>query len=406
MVNATAGSNRAMLGWLLVAFAWLSVLANMVISPILPAMQADFADHPNVDLLISLASTSPAFFVALLAIPAGYLGSKIGHKKVLVWSALLYAMTGIAPLFLDDLEQIVATRFAVGISEAAVMTCSTALLGSFFFGKERERYLAFQTGTAPVIAIVAVSLAGLLGNNDWHNAFGLYAFGFLLFVCGVLLLPPDRKPDDHSSNFAEAQSTAEAKDAFEGDVDWFGFSLICLLTVFALTAFLVTIIQLPFLLSERGISETSEIGFIASVATLSNPLGALFFGLVSLSRFSRLSIALGALGLGFGVMAFADGWQLTLAGAIIANFGAGLIMPLLITWALATVPVEKQGVGTGAWMSANFIGQFLSPLAILALRNVTGSLTNAVATYSIVCVIGAVLALVYHFNTRALPAEQ
>lgn len=372
-------------GWTLVACAWLSVMANMVISPILPSMTAHFSGVPQVDLLISLAATSPAFFVAVLAIPAGYLGHRIGHERVLLWAAMLYGIAGVAPFFLDDLGQIVASRALVGIAEAAVMTCSTALIGDYFLGTRRERYLALQTGTSPVVAIVAVTLGGLAGNADWHNSFFIYGFAFVLVVAVLAGLRRGR------ADVVAAEPAPRESDP--RGVNWFNLGWICIVTVFAMTAFLVTIIQLPFLLTERGVPEPRMIGFLAGAATMANPLGALFFSFTRFRMMVKLTVAFAMLGAGFGTMALSADWHWTLVGAVLANFGAGTILPLLITWALAALPDAQRGVGTGAWISASFLGQFLRPLVILVLKGITGSLSGAVLVYALACGVSALLAL-------------
>jgi len=382
-------------GWTLVACAWLSVMANMVISPILPSMTTHFSGVSQVDLLISLAATSPAFFVAALAIPAGYLGNRIGHERVLLGAAILYGLAGVAPFFLENLHQIVISRAFVGVAEAAVMTCSTALIGDYFRGRRRERYLALQTGTSPVVAIVAVTLGGLAGNADWHNSFLIYGFAFVLVVATLAVLRGGRATPAPIDTAPRADGPQQ--------VNWLNLGWICIVTVFAMTAFLVTIIQLPFLLTERGVPEPRMIGFLAGAATLANPLGALFFSFTRFRMMTKLTIAFAALGAGFGTMALSVDWHWTLIGAVMANFGAGTILPLLITWALAALPDAQRGVGTGAWISASFLGQFLSPLVILALKGATGSLANAVLVYALACGASAFLALLASLAGKGAP---
>lgn len=380
------GQGSWLQGWILVACAWLSVMASMVISPILPSMTAHFSGVADVDWLISLVATLPALFVAILAIPAGYLGDKIGLERLLFCAVLVYGFAGIAPYFLNNLNLILVTRAMVGVTEAVVMTCSTALLGNLFFGQKRERFLALQTGSSPVVAIVAVALGGMAGNNDWHNAFLIYAFAFLL-VAGTLY----GLKGNHKSHVKD-EMAAEA--GTESRVSWVRFGWICLVTVFAMTAFLITIIQLPFLLTQRGVPKPSMIGFIASAATLATPLGALFFSFTRYRLMIKLAIALGLMAAGFAGLSLATDWQSTLAGAVVTNFGSGMILPLMITWALAALPAAQRSVGTGAWMSASFLGQFASPLVILSLRGITGSLPGAIMVYSFACGIFAVAALV------------
>jgi MFS family permease len=97
--------------------------------------------------------------------------------------------------------------------------------------------------------------------------------------------------------------------------------------------------------------------------------------------------------LGFIVMGASTSWQVAVVGAVVTNVGAGMILPTLITWALALLPAEQRGTGTGLWMAASFLGQFLSPLAVLGLRHFTGSLSGVILVYGVTCGVCALLAI-------------
>jgi MFS family permease len=390
----TDNTGNAFQGWILVSAAWLSTMANQVVSPILPRMTQHFSNLPSVDLLISLAATLPALFVAILAIPAGILADRFGHKRLLFSTVLIYGLVGTAPLWLKTLQQIVISRAFVGIAEAAIMTCSTALIGAYFIGSRRERYLALQTGTAPIVAIICTWLGGTLGEANWRNAYMIYFFAFLLIpLTGFFIKEPSVMPHGDS---APAQSSEKTSEHFSWSIlmqNWGKLIGICLITVFAMTAFLVTIIQLSFVLTERGVDSPLLIGRWASIAMFANPLGALLFTLIPWRPVPKLSLAFFLFSCGFFIISISSAWQPAIAGAIIANLGAGMILPTLITWALTTISPEQRGTGTGAWQAANFLGQFLSPLIVLALKRTTGSLSSAILVYAIVCCVFGFIAL-------------
>jgi len=387
-------TGTALQGWILVSAAWLSTMANQVVSPILPRMTQYFSDQPSVDVLISLAATLPALFVAILAIPAGIFADRFGHKRLLFSTVLIYGLVGTAPLWLKTLQHIVISRAFVGIAEAAIMTCSTALIGAYFMGTRRERYLALQTGTAPIVAIICTWLGGTLGEANWRNAYMIYFFAFLLIpLTGFFLKEPVIR---HKDDSADAPSRDGSSRSFRwGSLmqDWGKLIGICIITIFAMTAFLVTIIQLSFVLTERGMDSPLLIGRWASIAMFANPLGALLFTLIPWRSIPKLTLAFFLFSCGFFVISLSSTWQAAVAGAVIANLGAGMILPTLITWALSTISPEQRGAGTGAWQAANFLGQFLSPLIILALKRLTGSLSAAIMVYAILCCVFGFIAL-------------
>jgi MFS family permease len=393
-------SGSAFQGWILVSAAWLSTMANQVVAPILPRMTQHFSDQPSVELLISLAATLPALFVAILAIPAGILADRYGHKRLLFSTVLIYGLVGTAPLWLKTLPQIVVSRAFVGIAEAAIMTCSTALIGAYFIGNRRGRYLALQTGTAPIVAIICTWLGGTLGEANWRNAYMIYFFAFLLIpLTGFFLSEPI---SEHRADSASIPSPEAASQPFNWGrlmQNWGKLIGICLITVFAMTAFLVTIIQLGFVLTERGMDSPLLIGRWSSIALCANPIGALLFALIPWRYVPKLTLSFLLLSCGFFIISLSSTWQFAVAGAVLANLGGGMILPTLITWALATISPEQRGRGTGAWQAASFLGQFLSPLLILGLKKLTGNLSTAILVYAILCCVFGLTAL---FSTTRL----
>lgn len=387
-------SATAVQGWVLVSCGWLAVMASAMLSPVLPRMTAHFQQQPSVDLLISLVASLPALFVALLAWPFGILGDRIGHKRVLFWGTVVYGAVGTAPVWLKTLPQIVVSRGLVGVAEAAIMTCSTTLIGDYFRTERRRRYLALQTGTAPLMAMTVVALGGALGESSWRAPFLAYGFAFALVpLTGLLLWKPERNiaaaTPAPSGSRTVAPLSAQSPQRFR----WGKLLLICGVTLFAMTAFLITVIQMGFVLTERGLDSPAKIGFWQSLASLANPLGALTFGLSRSRALPKVAVCFLLLGAGFFVIALLPGWHSAVMGAVIANYGAGMILPTLITWAITSLPAAQRGTGTGLWMAASFLGQFLSPLAVLALRHLTGSLSGAILVYAVACGAGGLLAL-------------
>jgi hypothetical protein len=50
-----------------------------------------------------------------------------------------------------------------------------------------------------------------------------------------------------------------------------------------------------------------------------------------------------------------------------------------------------------------FLGQFLSPLAVLFLKNTSGSESNAVLIFAIACSIAAAIAVTMYIRTGSQP---
>ena len=398
--SKTAGGVRAatpVLGWVLIAASWLSVMANQVIAPVLPSMRAHFAGAAHLDVLIAAAATGPALFIARLSAAFGVLGDRIGHKRVLFATTLLYGIVGTAPVWQATLSGIVFSRALVGVAEAAIMTCSTALLIAHFTGASRGRYLALQTGSAPVVAIVVTLLGGALGAASWRYPFYIYGFAFLLIpLTAWLVWEPS-----HQREVAAAGAAGDASPAAPAGFRWGVLYWRCAVSAFGMAAFLVTAIQTSFLLTERGVVSPAEIGKWSAVTMLANPVGALIFGLLAWRMVPKLALSFALMAVGHFILATVPHWESTVVGATIANLGAGMILPTMITWTLSDVPVDRRGQCTGIWMSIAFLGQFLSPQSIVGLKLLTGSLGGAILVYAFAGAAAAVIAVVAALRTRS-----
>ncbi|MET8080922.1 MFS transporter [Streptomyces sp. NPDC005303] len=139
---------------LLMAGSCLPILGAVLIAPVLPKMQDHFASVPGAKALVPLALTVPALSPTLLAPFAGVIVDRLGRKRLLIVATLLYAVFGTAPLWLESLGAIIASRALVGVTEAAIMTCCTTLIGDYYSGRLRVKYLALQTMCASASATV------------------------------------------------------------------------------------------------------------------------------------------------------------------------------------------------------------------------------------------------------------
>ncbi|MNO05847.1 Major Facilitator Superfamily protein [compost metagenome] len=68
-------------------------------------------------------------------------------------------------MMLDDLGAILLSRAGLGLAEAVIMTCCTALIGDYFDGRERVQLLSWQTIVTSLSATVFFMLGGVIGEQ-------------------------------------------------------------------------------------------------------------------------------------------------------------------------------------------------------------------------------------------------
>ena len=377
-----AGTSQLVL--LLVA-SCMAVLGAVLIAPVLPAMQQEFATVPGIAVLVPVSLTVPALMIALLAPFAGVIADRFDRRRLLLGAMVAYSVFGTAPLYLSSFAGVFASRVLVGVCEAAIMTCATTLIGDYWSGAQRSRYLGLQTLVAALSATLFLGLGGALGVSGWRTPFWLYAVAILLVVpmARVLWEP------------AERAAVAAERGRRLPPVPWRRLVGPCSVTVFGGIVFSALIVELSFVLSGVGVTSTATIGLISAVMSLATAAGSFVFGRVShLSPRQLLPLSFGLAAVGDAIVFSSVSPLVITVGSVLAGFGTGMLLPTLLTWSVNRLSIAERGRGTGLFTSSLFLGQFLSPLVIAALAAGLGGLQVAVGVLAVLSVVMAAGTLV------------
>lgn len=361
------------------------VLGAVLLSPVLPRMSAHFAATPGSEVLVPVVLTIPALFIALGAPFAGAVVDRFDRKRLLIAGMVAYSVFGTAPLYLESLQAILASRVLVGVCEAAIMTCCTTLIADYWSGRRRVRYLGLQAAVTTVSATVFFALGGLLGANDWRTPFWLYAAAALAALPMAFLLWQPAAAD-------------------RGERQPWPLRALALPTVVSVVGgvvFYTLIVQLSYVLDGVGVTDPAAIGGITAVMSLATAIGAgLFARAASLGARTLLIAEFALSGVGLLLVFATASVPVIVAGAVVTGFATGVLLPTLLTWSVNRLPFPQRGRGTGMFTSALFLGEFLSPLLVSALIAATGSLAAALAVIGVASLGLAALVL----TVLAVPA--
>jgi MFS family permease len=349
----------------------MSVLAAVLIAPILPQMQAHFAEVPRVEFLVPVALTAPGLVIAVLSLVVGVMADRFGRRRLLVAGLTLYAVFGMAPIWLDSLPAILATRIGVGFTEAVIMTCATALIGDYFHGLQRERYLALNTTFASTSAVIFIAVGGALGEFGWRVPFGVYAISLLLAPAILWLL---WEPQRHE--VATEATPGEADSRFRVGHQL----LICAVTLVGGVVFMAVQVHIGYLMNGVGVTSPQTIGVVASFGQVAVVAGSLLFRVLLRARLAtvlRLGLSFGLAAAGFLIVGSASSFEMAVAGALVAGLGNGILLPTLQCWNMCDLSAEHRALGTGAWMAAYFLGMFLTPLVVVGIAGQVGGIGPA-----------------------------
>ena len=366
---------------LLLLGSCLPVLGAVLLAPVLPRMQAHFADTPGAAVLVPIALTLPALVIALVAPFAGLLADRVGRKPLLLGAMLLYSLCGVLPLWLDSLHAIVASRAGIGLAEAAIMTGCTTLMGDYYNGARRERLFALQMVATSLSAAVFIAVGGLLGENGWRTPFALYTVGLLLLplMAGLLWEP-------------KGDVGTPIKPEGEGAFPWRRLAPLYLLSFLAGISLFVVPVQAGYLLGLLQVNAPQQIGMTMGGNQLGVLFGALGFRLLSsVSPPQKMFLAFLLAGVGGLMMANADSHGVVVVAVLINGLGIGLMLPTLLTVVMSYVDFHQRGGASGSFTAAIFAGEFVSPLVVLAMTS--GQSSVLPTALSIVAVIQLLVAV-------------
>ncbi|MFY0727219.1 MFS transporter [Pseudomonas sp. NFX15] len=375
-VQNEASSERRQAGLaqslLLLLGSCLPVLGAVLLAPVLPRMQAHFADVAGSAVLVPIVLTLPALVIALLAPFAGMIADRLGRKPLLLASMGLYVLCGVLPLWLESLQAIVLSRAGIGLAEAGIMTCCTTLMGDYYSGARRERLFALQMVATSLSAAVFIAVGGFLGQNDWRTPFALYAVGliFLPLMAWKLWEPQ-----------ARAQAESPIASASNGVFPWRALTPMYVLALLAGLSLFIVPVQAGYLLNLLQVDAPQQIGMTMGANQLGVLVGALSFRLLSALRAQHLLlIAYVMAGIGTLLMSTAGSHAQVVMAVMINGLGIGLMLPTLITWIMAQVNFHQRGRAAGCFTAAIFAGEFISPLVVLGMTHgVVSALPTALA---------------------------
>lgn len=376
----------------------LTVLVSAILSPNIPLLQEHFAGRiANVDQWVPLAVSIPIGIFGLCAIFVGGLADRIGRKNLLVYSTLFYAVLGTLPLYVDNFWAIFASRIALGVFEAGLMTASTTMIGDYYAGLKRERMMSLQTTVSSATATVFVGVGTAAGTLGWNVPFAIYALALLLFPLMIVYLwEPVPGVSSDGEAVPVARNHAETVVFRPGLV-----ALTCAIGFFTGIAFMVVPINLGVLYVAEGWRDSIGTGYMLNSAGVM--LGTFVFGWVLVERVSvamQLFISTAVVAAGFWLMGHAATASDLTHGAIVNGFGCGLLLPAMVTWNMRILPFAKRGFGTGAFQSALMLGMSVSSLVVVTMGNAAGSRAVAVAQVALATAAASLLALVVGMLNR------
>ena len=332
----------------------LSVLAATILAPALPTMLAAFRDVPNADLLVRMALTTSALFIAIGAPFAGFLLDRLGRKPVLIAGLIVYSLAGSSGFVLNSIYAILLSRAILGLSIAAIMSGFTTLIIDYFKGTELNRFMGYQSAFINFGGMGFLFIGGLLADIDWHLVFLVHLFAVLVLVATAITVDEPKRND--STDQEESQEEGSA-------VPYRALGLIYLSTFVAMLIFFIFPLQVPFHLQGAAIT-SSLVGLALSLQGLVGAVIALQFNRIKerLSFSTIFVLIFFFFGLNHVILSISDEFTYAIVALAFGGLGIGLLPANINVWLASVTPSDIRGRAVGGLTMSLFFGQFLTPM--------------------------------------------
>ncbi len=335
-----------------------TMMSNVAIITVIPHLK-DYFDNENIELLSRLMITLPSLSIAILAPFLGHIIDKIGKKISTVVSLILFSITGTAGLYLDSMESLLLSRALLGVSIAALMIVATSLVGDYFTGQQRHKYMGIQSAFTSIGGILFVVGGGFLSDINWRLSFAIYGIGIILLPFVIKFLIEIQQPQEDTQEVEQLNTN---------------LFYIYFLAFLVMVVFYILPTQIPFLMINHFGASGVLTGAIISSAFVFHAIGSMSFAKLK-TRFSFVwiyIIGMSTIAFGFILIGLVQNVYLFFITAPIMGFGGGILMTNVTAWMLSKSHHNKRVKSSGYLTSSLFLGQFFSPLLTMPVVSIFG----------------------------------
>jgi MFS transporter, ACDE family, multidrug resistance protein len=342
---------------LIVTITGMGVLGFAIIAPALPDLADELGVSRGAIGLVQGAIAVPGIFLAGYI---GYLADRVGRRRVIRTSLLIFGIAGLASFFARSYWLLIAARLLQGLGTSGLLGMGVVVIGDVFTGYRRRWAMGINIAGLTAVTTLAPVIGGLLAEGGAFRPFLVFGVAFPVFVWARRL--PDVTTGEEMSpalkHLAEALRQLRDRGRLS---DFLGMLPMSFLTLGIFLGLGLTVLPL-FLEAEFGLS-VSRRGFVQSILAASSSVASVMSARVG-ARFRPARIITFALGLmvaGFVVVGTAPSLWVLPAGLMLLGAGSGSIFPLLQDHAASSGPDRYRGVLVGTWVTANRTGQVVGP---------------------------------------------
>lgn len=173
--------------WFLALCTASAVVGLTLLSPTLPLIKTELnVSSEAVQQLLSVYMVA----LALGQLIYGPVSDRLGRRPVLLFGALLFSLAGIAAMFSQNINQLIALRGIQGFGAAACMAMGRAIVNDVFEREEAARQMSTISMVLSIAPAMSLAFGGIVAQSaGWKGAMAVLAISaVVVFFSGFFLV--------------------------------------------------------------------------------------------------------------------------------------------------------------------------------------------------------------------------
>jgi MFS transporter, ACDE family, multidrug resistance protein len=345
------------------------VLGNSMLIPVLSNIQSIYGiSASKVGLLITLFSFPAACMIPI----AGFLADRIGRKKVIIVSLMLYGLggilSGIVAIMNAGFTILLWTRVIQGIGAAGTAPIAMVLTSDLFDKSERSKALGTIEAANGMGKVLSPILGSMISLISWYAMF---------FVFPILCIPTslalwrlvNEQPVDNTTSIKTY--TSQVNNIFHQHGRWLSIAFF----VGAITMFTMfgTLFALSATLEHSYGLVGIKKGIFLAIPLLALCITSFLTGRHIKDQIGKMKhmilVGLLFLFMPLFIVPLVNNQYVLIALFSWIGIGSGLVLPCLNMMITSAIRLKERGIITSLYSSVRFFGVALGPPVFGALAN-------------------------------------
>jgi len=350
------------ISWYITAIGFLGIFSTTLSkNPVLPLFIKGLGGQ---DYILGIIAAASPFAGIVFSFPIGYLADRIGKKRLLLISTIIFTVSPLLYLFVTNPLLLIPIRFFHGMATAIMGPVASAIIVGAHDENKAEKLGVYSSATlfgrtiAPLVGGFIISYFSSLGNLMNYRLVYVTAFAVSLPVIFLAISIPK---DSEQSN-VKVVSLTEMITIMKQFLSH--FKIISTAVVEMATYYIYGVLEayLPVFLVTKHV-EPKLIGLLFSIQVISIAITKPFFGKLADRHDKRIQIIVGILILTVATISIPYLTHYVWFIGVILLFGLGMSLSTIATntYVVDLVSKDKQTSALGLLSALMDVGQTLGP---------------------------------------------